>query len=85
MSKRKPDDSPEPAQARAIAPSGTTYLFTQRERKRAPAMTSERIASDLEAFRRSGGKIEVLGTTLSLKRIGREQAPPPVPSRARAT
>ncbi len=83
MSKRKPEVPAPPA--RPIAPSGTTYLFTQRERKRAPAMTSERIADDLEVFRRNGGKIEVLGTTRSLKRIGRDQAPPAADVRARAT
>ncbi len=71
MATRKPDS---PAAARPIAPSGTTHLFTQRERKRAPAMTSERIADDLAAFRSNGGKIEVLGTTRSLKKIGVEPA-----------
>ncbi|HLT45048.1 MAG TPA: hypothetical protein VK000_10350 [Luteimonas sp.] len=82
----KPKQDVPATGTRPIAPSGTTYLFTQRERKRAPAMTSERIALDLEAFRRKGGKIEVLGTTRSLTRIGRDQAPPtPAPARARAT
>lgn len=58
----------------AIAPSGTTHLFTQRERKRPPAMSSERIADDLAAFREAGGRIEVLGTTRSLKKIGVQDA-----------
>ena len=67
----------DPSSSRPIAPSGTTHLFAQGERKRAPAMTSERIAHDLAAFRSNGGKIEVLGTTRSLKKIGVEPAPAP--------
>ena len=63
-----------------IAPSGTTHLFTQRERKRPPAMSSERIADDLAAFREAGGRIEVLGTTRSLKKIGVQDADEPAPA-----
>ncbi|MDH5833967.1 hypothetical protein [Luteimonas kalidii] len=48
-------------------------MFAQRERKRPPAMTSERIADDLDAFRKAGGRIEVLGTTRSLKKIGLDE------------
>lgn len=33
-------------------------------------MSHERLAADLEAFRKSGGKIEVLGNTSTLKKIG---------------
>lgn len=32
-------------------------------------LTSERIARDLEAFRKAGGRIEVLGTTRVLTRV----------------
>jgi hypothetical protein len=38
-------------------------------------LTSERIAEDLAAFRRAGGRIEVLGVTRTLTRIEGE-APP---------
>jgi hypothetical protein len=34
------------------------------------ATSHERLAADLEAFRKSGGKIEVLGNTSTLKKIG---------------
>jgi len=83
MASRKPHDPS--AAARPIAPSGTTHLFTERERKRAPAVTSERIADDLEAFRSKGGRIEVLGTTRTLKKIGVEPAPAPAAPRNPAT
>ena len=36
----------------------------------ANALTSERIADDLAAFRKSGGKIEVLGNTKVFKSMG---------------
>lgn len=77
MAPRKPR-STETAPT-GIAPSGTTHLFTQRERKRPPAMSSERIADDLAAFRKAGGRIEVLGTTRSLKKIGVQDADAPAP------
>ncbi len=34
------------------------------------SLTREQIADDLKAFRKSGGKIEVLGNTNTFKRIG---------------
>jgi len=55
----------------SIPPSKTSHLFGDRKSgERGGAMTSERIASDLEKFRKSGGHIEVLGITQSLKKIG---------------
>ena len=33
------------------------------------SLTSEQIADDLKAFRKTGGKIEVLGNTNTFKRI----------------
>lgn len=42
-------------------------------RQKAPTprtLTSERIAQDLGAFQSSGGRIEVLGNTRALKKIG---------------
>ena len=32
-------------------------------------LTSERIAHDMDAFQAAGGKVEVLGTTVTLKRL----------------
>ncbi|MCK9489504.1 MAG: hypothetical protein M0Q42_08945 [Xanthomonadales bacterium] len=47
--------------SKSIPPSGTSRLFTSRKAgPMAAKMTSERIAADLAAFRRSGGRIEVL-------------------------
>ncbi len=60
-----------PAPKGSIPPSKTSHLFGDRKSgERGGAMTSERIASDLENFRKSGGRIEVLGITQSLKKIG---------------
>ncbi|MDH5823724.1 hypothetical protein QFW77_12070 [Luteimonas sp. RD2P54] len=50
--------SPHPRQARSAAEGGTD--------KR---VTSDRISEDLAAFRKSGGRIEVLGITRVLTRI----------------
>lgn len=49
-------------------------------------LTSERIAEDLAAFRRAGGRIEVLGVTRTLTRIEGEApsvAPTPAGKRRR--
>lgn len=47
-------------------------------------MTHERIAADLDAFHKAGGKIEVLGVTRSLKKIdGDDGSPPPAPAKPR--
>ena len=40
---------------------------SSRKAESANALTSERIAADLAAFRKGGGKIEVLGTTTQFK------------------
>jgi len=42
-------------------------------------LTSERIASDLSTFEKSGGRIEVLGVTQVLKKLGEPGAAPDVP------
>ena len=36
------------------------------------ALTSERLSQDLDAFAAAGGRIEVLGTTVTLKRLAGE-------------
>jgi len=35
-------------------------------------LTSERLAQDMDAFAAAGGRIEVLGTTVTLKRLAGE-------------
>ena len=62
---------PHPAGASppAIAPSKTSHLFAPRKANDRTPMTREAIEADMEAFRQSGGKIEVLGVTRSLHRI----------------
>lgn len=61
------------------ASSQTGHLFASRKPKERTDVTHERISEDLEAFRKAGGKIEVLGVTRSLLRIGPDadaSAPP---------
>lgn len=70
----------------------TAHRRTAPRSRRSPDLsadvTSERIASDLAAFRRNGGRIERIGTTRVLTRIDetRTEAPRPVavPTRVRA-
>jgi hypothetical protein len=65
---------------RSIPPSNTSHLFDGRNKgnDRGAAVTSERIASDIEEFNKAGGHIEVLGVTKALKKIdgGGDHAPP---------
>lgn len=42
---------------------------TQRRSATPPGMSEERLAADVAAFQASGGQIEVLGTTQTLKKI----------------
>lgn len=52
-------------------PGNTSHLFGSRKQSdRSGAMTRERIAEDMEAFRKAGGRIEKLGVTSTLLRIG---------------
>jgi hypothetical protein len=53
----------------AIAKSATSHVFARSKEERRSALTHEQIASDLDAFARAGGKIEVLGTTFTFKSI----------------
>ena len=66
--------------------STTRHLSGGRKPKTPVEVTHERIAQDLETFRLAGGKIEVLGVTRSLLRIGFEgdgepATPPPATRR----
>jgi hypothetical protein len=47
----------------------TTHLFEQRKEDKRKTLTHEQIANDLAAFKRLGGKIEVLGNTAMLRTI----------------
>lgn len=75
----RPRKSPPEA---SIPPSNTSHLFGPRKAgDRGAAVTSERIAEDLAAFQRKGGRIEVLGNTRTLTRIDPGPAPPaPAPT-----
>ncbi|TDK23810.1 hypothetical protein E2F46_09775 [Luteimonas aestuarii] len=76
---------PRPKRPGAISapPAGesakTGRTSVSRKPKQSPTLTRERIADDMDAFRKSGGKVEVLGTTRTLTRI---DADPGAPSRA---
>ncbi len=49
---------------RASRPNNPSHLFaSQKARNRTQTMTSSTIAEHLAAFKKSGGRIEVLGTT----------------------
>jgi hypothetical protein len=47
-------------------------------------LTSERIADDIDAFRKAGGRIEVLGVTQVLKKLEEPVAPTATPTRPTA-
>ena len=71
-----------------MAPSKTAHLCSPRKAKERPDVTHESLSADIAAFRKAGGRIEVLGVTRSLLRIGNDAdavpmpAPPP-PTRSR--
>ena len=44
-------------------------------------LTSERIADDIDAFRKAGGRIEVLGVTQVLKKLEEPETPSSTPAR----
>ena len=61
---------------------------TMPPQKNAPrniAVTRQRLDEDIAAFRKAGGRIEVLGTTHSLKKIGNDAAPAQPNEDAKAT
>ena len=65
------------------AASKTAHLFAPRKAaKERTGVTHESLSADVAAFRKAGGRIEVLGVTRSLLRIGRdgEEPLPPVPA-----
>ena len=72
-----PATKPAPAPSTA-AKSGTGDIFRKPKEDKRSALTHEKIADDLVAFQRAGGKIEVLGNTQTLKSI----KPPETPAAA---
>lgn len=75
---------PAPAAVPPVVPaSKTSHLFASRPAGKNAAITHERIAADLEAFRKAGGEIEVLGVTRALKKIDGDAPPPPPPAKPR--
>ena len=82
---RKPVPAPAPpaSPTPSVPPSKTSHLFSPRKPAERNAITHERIAADLEAFYKSGGEIEVLGVTRSLKKIDGDDTSPPAPAKPR--
>ena len=74
MSHRKP--KPPAATTPIVPPSKTSHLFSPRKANERSPLTHERIAADIDAFRKAGGKIEVLGVTRTLLRVSPEAAEP---------
>ena len=77
--KKKTPPATAPA---AVPPSKTSHLFSSRKSNDRSPVTHEGLAADLEAFRKAGGKIEVLGVTRTLLRIepGDTQPAPAAPA-----
>jgi hypothetical protein len=65
-----PAAAPAATPAAPLGKSATTHLFARTKEERRSALTHEQIENDLAAFARSGGEIEVLGTTFTFKSIG---------------
>ena len=51
-------------------PKERSRMASQRDSAASKAITHESIAEDLAAFEESGGEMEVLGTTATLKHVG---------------
>ena len=73
-----PTPTPTPSTA---AKSGTGDIFRKPKEDKRSALTHEKIADDLVAFQRAGGKIEVLGNTQTLKSIRPPETPAAAASR----
>lgn len=83
---KKTPAAPAPPMTQPIAPSKTSHLFAPRKSNDRAAITHERLAADMDAFLKGGGKIEVLGVTRALLRIGNDaDAPPPAAAVATPT
>lgn len=82
---QKTAPSPPAAAAPAMAPTKTSHLFGAKKGDGRSAITHERLAADMEAFRKAGGKIEVLGVTQALRRIEPSANPAPAATPAAAS
>ena len=72
--------------SRPVRATSTPAVKTSRSspaKGQGASLTHERIAADLDAFRKSGGRIEVLGVTRTLQRI--DPGVDPTPSRPAGT
>ena len=78
MPRQSTKSAAKPATKREIPPSKTSHLFggSKKGGDRGASLTSERIEADLKAFRKAGGRIEVLGVTRALTRIDGDGATP---------
>ncbi len=56
------------ARSPKTSPKAGNTVRVDRKQAASTAINSASIAADLAAFRKSGGKIEVLGNTLALKK-----------------
>lgn len=76
-----PTPAPAPAPGKA-APPARLRMSGARKEKAPPALTHERLAADMDAFRKAGGKIEVLGVTRMLTRLDGDAPAAPAPAPA---
>ncbi|WP_235974272.1 hypothetical protein [Luteimonas deserti] len=51
------------------APQKAPLPTAERKSKQAPTLSHDRIAADIAAFRKAGGKVEVLGNTPIQRRV----------------
>ena len=76
----RPRKATETQPQQSLPPTKTSHLFQGRKpAERGGVLTRERIAEHMDAFRKAGGTIEVLGTTRSLQHIGVPADPEPAP------
>ncbi|PBS14194.1 hypothetical protein CMZ82_01630 [Lysobacteraceae bacterium NML93-0792] len=66
------------------SPKPATQPTTERKSKQAPSMSHDRIAADIAAFRKAGGKVEVLGNTPIQRRAAPAASATPAAAPARA-
>lgn len=57
-----------PRKAKTPAKASNTIRNDRKGASSSSVISSDSIAADLAAFRKSGGKVEILGTTWSLKK-----------------
>ncbi|KAF1699286.1 hypothetical protein [Pseudoxanthomonas suwonensis] len=69
---------------RKTAPTSTKGRKLADTGKSGGTLTRERIASDLEAFRKAGGRIEVLGNTPMLTKVDAPEAAPAAAKKKKA-